>query len=81
LDAGRRLNAATRDFALAEAMVLWEDGIYAASFPKGFVLIDTEDGSIVFRHERDTHPALKSPSPRSVWTKAMTLRSSARGQL
>jgi hypothetical protein len=50
LNAGRPLSGRTAADAIAEAEVLWE-GAYAAAH--GCCVVDTEDGNILWRRERE----------------------------
>jgi hypothetical protein len=51
LTTGRPLFGQSAETALSEAGSLWRDGAYAAA--KGYVIVDTEDGTVVCRSERD----------------------------
>ena len=51
LTTGRPLFGQNVETALAEAGSLWSDGAYAAA--KGYVIVDTDDGSVLLRRERD----------------------------
>ena len=48
--AGRALAGRTAESAVSEAATLWADRSYASA--AGYVVIDTEDGSTLCRHER-----------------------------
>ena len=49
---GRPLFGQSAESAESEAGSLWNDGAYAAA--KGYVIVDTDDGSVLCRRERDT---------------------------
>jgi hypothetical protein len=51
LTTGRPLFGQYLETALSEASSMWSDGAYAAA--KGYVVIDTEDGTLICRRERD----------------------------
>jgi hypothetical protein len=51
--AGRRLAGQIAEEALVEAEALWTDGPYKSAI--GYIVIDTEDGAVLRRQERD-HP-------------------------
>ena len=57
LTTGRALFGQHIETALSEARSLWDEGAYAAA--KGYVVIDTDDGSVIGRRERD--PSARRP--------------------
>lgn len=50
LTTGRPLYGQSVEAALSEAGSLWSDGAYAAA--KGYVIVDTDDGTELCRRER-----------------------------
>jgi hypothetical protein len=58
LTTGRPLFAQHIETALAEARSLWSDGLYAAA--RGYVVVDTDDGTVICRRER-AETALRPP--------------------
>ena len=50
LNGGRPLFARTAEKALSEAAALWRDGAYRAA--AGYVVVDTDDGMVLCRQER-----------------------------
>jgi hypothetical protein len=50
LSGGRPLAARSADAALSEAAALWSAGTHSTAI--GYVVIDTDDGTTLFRHER-----------------------------
>jgi hypothetical protein len=55
LSGGRGLFGQTAPDALSEAASLWAEGTYAAS--TGYIVIDTDDGTVICRREPQTRPA------------------------
>jgi hypothetical protein len=51
LNMGRAMFGQTDATALSEAAALWTGGAYAAAL--GYVVVDTDDGRVLCRHERE----------------------------
>jgi hypothetical protein len=58
LNAGRALSGRNLAEAVEEAAALWDAGFYASA--TGFCVVDTEDGSIVWRSGRRPSPSRTS---------------------
>lgn len=50
LSAGRALSGGTVENVLSHAASLWRDGAYSVAV--GYVVVDTDDGTVLCRHER-----------------------------
>ena len=55
LNGGRGLFGKTVEDALSEAASLWNDGAYSAAV--GYIVIDTDDGTVLCRRERENRAA------------------------
>ncbi|HEX3407905.1 MAG TPA: hypothetical protein VHS81_11760 [Caulobacteraceae bacterium] len=55
LNGGRALFGQSVEDALSEAASLWRDGAYAAAV--GYLVIDTDDGTVLCRGERESRAA------------------------
>jgi hypothetical protein len=54
LNGGRGLFGQSAAETLSEAASLWREGAYAAAV--GYIVIDTDDGTVLFRRERESQP-------------------------
>jgi hypothetical protein len=54
LNAGRALYGLTKPEAIANAADLWREG--ARRWAVGYVVVDTDEGEVIWRHERRPPP-------------------------